>query len=156
MYFFTLYYIFILYDYIIWYFHIFAYYAAFLHFHFIFYFSKKVCVFIKSLVRYDVTQKQMVFQKCYAVYNSAVSQNGKHRRLITTMSNSRSRKPKHGSRTKIMPGAVNFCDWHKGPAVINAFKRLPRNELLLSVGCIVPHKSLQTGRGSNATWQSAT
>lgn len=44
----------------------------------------------------------------------------------------------------------------QSPVVINAFKRLPRNELLLSVGCIVPHKSLQTGRSSSAMWQSAT
>ncbi|EFN61659.1 hypothetical protein EAG_05963 [Camponotus floridanus] len=34
-----------------------------------------VCVSIKSLVRYDVTQKQtqMVFQKCYMVYNSSIA-----------------------------------------------------------------------------------
>lgn len=44
----------------------------------------------------------------------------------------------------------------QSPAVINAFKRLPRNELLLSVGCIVPHKSLQTGPSRSEMWQSAT
>lgn len=60
-------------------------------------------------------------------------------------------KPKSDLRMKIMLGAVNFCDCHKA-FVINAFKRLSHNELLLSVGCIVSHKSLQTDQ----QWRDAT